>query len=252
MIIYEGKSLLDRKTDIVVIAIPVSGNTKTGNMVQTYILVRDKDTSPMLASKNGLDFAICGNCIHRGVATKEAGRKTAKNRTCYVTLVHGPNNVWKAYHKGAYTTAARGDIWQVGAGKLVRLGTYGDPAAVPSYVWEELLRVSIGHTGYSHQAEIKASSYDSALYMKSVDSAKQAMEAWGKGERTYRVVSQHAYRAGVDGPIDGREILCPATKEGGKRTTCIDCLLCSGTAAGLKQPKSIVAVAHGASAGGII
>ena len=48
MIIYQGPSLIDG-SPIVAIAIAQSGNVKTGNMVQTYII--RADMSPMEASK---------------------------------------------------------------------------------------------------------------------------------------------------------------------------------------------------------
>lgn len=37
------------------------------------------------------------------------------------------------------------------AGLPVRLGTYGDPAAVPTVVWQTVLAQSAMHTGYTHQ-----------------------------------------------------------------------------------------------------
>ena len=51
-VIYKGKSLADNTTDIVVIAtVSKSRNDKTGNMIQTYILVDGVD--PREASKTG-------------------------------------------------------------------------------------------------------------------------------------------------------------------------------------------------------
>ena len=65
-IIYRGASMIDG-SPIVVVAIAKSGNRKTGNMVQTYIL-NDNGKNPLENSKSGDDFAICGNCPHRGEA----------------------------------------------------------------------------------------------------------------------------------------------------------------------------------------
>jgi hypothetical protein len=56
-IIYNGPSLLDGKP-IVVIATYSKRNTKTGEVVQTYILV--DGMNPLDASKTGADFSICG------------------------------------------------------------------------------------------------------------------------------------------------------------------------------------------------
>ena len=75
-IIYRGPSLLDG-APIVVIAIDSARNTKTGRMVQTYILRADMD--PREANKTGADFSICGTCPHRGTPTTDAARAEARS-----------------------------------------------------------------------------------------------------------------------------------------------------------------------------
>jgi hypothetical protein len=59
-IIYKGPSLIDH-SPIVVIATYSDRNTKTGGMVQTYILA-DNGKSPIENNRTGGDFSICGNC----------------------------------------------------------------------------------------------------------------------------------------------------------------------------------------------
>jgi len=242
MIIYKGNSLLDGVTPLVVIAIAGSKNSKTGDMVQTYILL--DEIEPLTASKIGADYAICGDCRHRGTPTQDSERKTAKGRTCYVTLAHGPKAVYKAYRSGNYKRVVPADVWKVGAGRFVRLGTYGDPAAVPVHIWHKLLSASLGHTAYSHQDK----HFDADIYMRSADSRSDAYAAAAAGQRSYRVISQRDYKSGRDALIDGLEILCPASVEAGRRTTCIECLLCSGAGS---AGKSIAIVAHGSSGGGV-
>ena len=68
-------------------------------------------------------------------------------RSCYVTVFQAPLAVWKAYHRGIYDEAKDGEL----AGLIVRLGAYGDPAAVPFHVWDRALINSAGHNGYTHQ-----------------------------------------------------------------------------------------------------
>ena len=102
MIIYDGPSLLDG-TPIVAIAIRKSGNAKTGDMVQTYILCRDID--PRDANKTGADYSICGACRHRGTPTNDPNRKLAENRSCYVNIAQGVLIVWKSFQRGIYDTA---------------------------------------------------------------------------------------------------------------------------------------------------
>jgi hypothetical protein len=233
-IIYQGPSLIDG-APIVVIAITKSSNRKTGNMVQTYIIRSDMD--PLTASKTGADAAICGACPHRGTATTDPKAKTAKGRSCYVNLAQGVLQVWKALVKGNYpVTAGHAAIAALAAGRMVRIGTYGDGAAVPSYVWDSLTASCEGWTAYTHQTGVKGAQADLGRYMASVESSVQARAFWDKGGRTFRVI------ANVADVIKGKEILCPASEEAGRRTTCASCKLCAGASI---SAKSIAIVAHG-------
>ena len=65
-IIYKGQSLLDGKP-VVAIATYSDRNTKTGKVLQTYII--RSDISPLEASKSGADFSICGDCKFRAQAS---------------------------------------------------------------------------------------------------------------------------------------------------------------------------------------
>ena len=231
-LLYQGKSLLDHKTEIIVVGLSSSNNKKTGNMVQTYILV--KDTDPRLANKTGLDVGICGNCPHKGTPHNDPKFSTAKNRPCYVMLGWGPKIVWDSYNEGLYPAATAKEIIDLGDNKPVRLGTYGDPAAVPRYVWDLLLKKSSGHTGYSHQQKITDPYSD--ICMRSVESEKEAREAWSDDIRTFRVIEN------INQIIKGKEILCPASEEAGKKTTCSLCQLCSGSTI---KKRNIAIVVHG-------
>jgi hypothetical protein len=109
---------------------------------------------------------------------------------------------------------------------LVRIGTYGDGAAVPSYVWDELLADARGHTAYTHNGG------DASRYMVSADSLDEARVAWSQGARTFRVIRD------VGEIVQRQEIECPSERG----VQCADCRLCGGTAV---QGKSIAIVAHG-------
>jgi hypothetical protein len=199
-IIYDGPSAYDGKP-IVVIATWSKRNTKTGGVLQTYILCRDTD--PRDASKSGADSTICGACPHRGTPTDDPERKIAKGRTCYVNLGQGVLIAWRSYQRGVYPIATDVDSRKaLGRGRVVRIGTYGDPAACPSHVWDELA---------------------------------EAQSAWAKGQRTFRVVQD------LD-EVTPDEVLCPASKEAGQRTTCAACKLCGGLST--RTAKSIAIVQH--------
>jgi hypothetical protein len=228
-VIYRGPSLYDG-APIVAIATYSDRNTKTGGVVQTYILCENID--PREASKAGADKSICGTCPHRGEVTTDPARKIAKGRDCYVNLGQGVLITWRSYHRGVYPLATRQrERAAIGAGRVVRVGTYGDPAAVPEHVWTDLLRDAASHTAYTH-----SSGWRPDLAMQSADTYQQARAAWAKGQRTFRVTN------GVDDIDTRNEVLCPASKEAGRRTTCAACKLCGGTST--PSPKSIAIPMH--------
>jgi len=231
-VIYRGPSVLDGQP-IVVIAIGLnmsSKNRKTGNMIQTYIL--REDIAPLEAIKTGADVSICWDCSLRGDGT-------GKNRKCYVNVGQGPTVVWKTYKAGGYPIA--NDLTRIGCNRLVRIGTYGDPAAVPYYVWAELVQESVGHTGYTHQWRSRSDLQK--FCMASAENEHQAAAAQSEGWRTFRVAmpkdlpqSKHVLK----------EAVCPASKEAGKLLTCDKCLACDGTMS--LRRGSIVIQAHGGTA----
>lgn len=241
-IIYSGPSLIDG-APIVCVAIVTSGNVKTGNMIQTHIL--RADVSPLEASKTGADYSICGNCKHRGTPTTDSTRKQAQGRTCYVNLGQGPNQVFKALTAGKYSQATPEQIQAIGRARMVRLGTYGDPAAVPSHVWDNLLKDSAGHTGYTHQHD-KAPDY--SRLMHSADTPAEALQAHRANRRTFRVIPLKQWQDNGTKALLSNEILCPASYEAGQRVTCEKCKLCSGSQI---TAKSVAIVAHGTAKAGV-
>jgi len=239
-IIYQGPSELDGKPIVVVALTGKSLNKKTGGMVQTYILRSDID--PRDANKSGEDYSICGNCIHRGTATNNPDTKLAKGRTCYVNMGQGVLIVYNGFKAGKYPVATQSQLASLGRGRMVRIGTYGDGAAVRQSVWNELISEAEGHTGYSHQSALPKASFNAALYMVSADNLSVAKQAWNMGQRTFRVIPVQQWAAEGKLALDKNEALCPASIEAGAKTTCEACKLCGGTTV---KAKSIAIVAHG-------
>lgn len=242
VVLYRGPSLLDQ-APIVVIGLPGSDNIKTGNMAQTYII--REDMHPMDANRTGEDYSICGNCPHRGTPNPNKASGTADNRSCYVALFQGPSKVYKAFQEGKYTdiTSSPELIKQWGQGKNIRLGTYGDPAAVPHLLWNNLLQGANSWTGYSHQMKAPGAAYNPRFMMASADSQAQAQEFHAQGYRTFRVIPLQAWQETGKGSLLQNEVLCPASAESNAQgVTRERCKLCQGSSI---QGKSIAIVAHG-------
>lgn len=219
VIVYRGPSMLDG-APVVVVATTKTSNRKTGDMSQVWIL-RD-DVSPVDAIRTGQDASICGQCPHRGrLAT--GGNST---RTCYVNVGQAPLSVWRAMRRGVYADGP------LPMHKPVRLGAYGDPAAVPFEVWSALLAEGAPkHTGYTHQWRT-CDQQLKGLLMASCDSAGDAMEAARMGWRSFIVmpatfdpVADPLLTLGGEAP-KARTIQCLSDRNG---LECAKCGVCDGT-----------------------
>lgn len=225
-VIYRGPSLLNQ-APIVAVVIASSANAKTGDMAQTYILP-DSGARPVEAIRSGADESVCGDCIHR---PRNAG-------TCYVVVRQGATIVWQSLHEGRYADLSHCvDIAsELIGGKMIRLGTYGDPAAVPVSVWRELLMSVAGWVGYTHQWQRAEAQPLRDICMASVDSAREMDLARAMGWRTFRVRTS-------DEPLQARESICPASAEAGHKLKCATCGACDG--AHKSRQGSIAIVLHG-------
>jgi hypothetical protein len=208
-IIYRGPSLLDGQPIVVVAITKESKNSKTGNMIQTYVLV-DNGELPIANYKSLADESICGDCKHR----------RGKGGACYVNVGQGPTMVNKGIFRGIYPEDSAAAA-KASTGRAVRLGTYGDPAAVPAYVWQSLLAGAVSHTGYTHQWQSGKAEHVKEWCMASADSEQERAAAKESGWRTFRV------RSNEEDVLKG-EFVCPASEEGKKRLLCVDCTACSG------------------------
>ena len=219
-VVYDGPSAINGER-IVGIVTYDSDNPKTGDMSQLWILDAG-DIKPSDVVKQGRDGSVCGDCAF------------ASGKGCYVNTAHAPNGVWKAWKAGRYASGL-----PTSRAKAIRLGAYGDPAALPYDVVAQLVERFEGHTGYTHQWRTCDQRFRKCL-MASTESTRDTAEANFWGWRTARVGTAQTH---------GFEIVCPATEEGGRRTTCDKCQLCNGwgraISLGAKQPKNILFPAHG-------
>jgi hypothetical protein len=216
-VVYQGPSRLDGSPIVAILTLE-SKNVKTGNMSQLWILRADQ--SPVDAVRSGADAGICGDCIHRGT-------EGFRDRTCYVNVAQGPNAVWKAWQAGAYPEG-----FPIAAHRqAVRLGAYGDPAALPEWVVRQCLNGADMWTGYTHAW--RRFDWLKPFVMASVDSEAEALEAKAAGWRYFRVTTEGA--SGLKG-----ESLCPSESVG---LQCRACGVCDGT--GSARSGSIRITVHG-------
>lgn len=223
-VIYRGPSLLNGEP-IAVVLIARSHNEKTGDMAQAYILV-DNGERPTQALRSGADAAVCGSCNHRPL----------NGGSCYVVVRQGPTIVWRQMGRGAYPAISPREAADVVAGRMVRLGAYGDPAAVPVEVWRELTAKASGWVGYTHQWYLTAAQPYREFCMASVDTPTEKAVANARGWRTFRVRM-------ADEHLLSREGVCPASEEAGHKLQCTACQSCAGSQG---QKGNIAIVVHGA------
>jgi hypothetical protein len=194
-----------------------SKNEKTGAMVQAWILRQDGNPSMDLGDER--ERAVCGDCPLRGRGAQ---------RICYVTY-----GVWViSKFRDRLPLVSVEDASCALRGKPVRLGAYGDPAAVPYSVWETLLLGVQQWTGYTHQWRTCAPQFK-RLCMASVETERDADEASALGWRTFRIRPE-------SGRLQKNEILCVNESRG---VQCKDCRLCKGVSS--TAGASIVITVHG-------
>ena len=227
--------ILHADEDRVVIATTKSENHKIGDMIQIWIL--HNEISPTDAVRSGLDSIICGDCKLRGT-------DGWKGRTCYVNVAQGPSSVWRAYKAGWYEYLPQCRYAEVFGGRAVRFGAYGDPVYIPLTIVRYICFFARRWTGYTHQwTQLEHQGYRDLL-MASTDTAAERDTARAHGWRTFRV------RSKTDGLLKG-EILCPASDEAGRKTTCEKCGLCNGKR-GSDSRADIAIIAHGIGARNLV
>jgi hypothetical protein len=232
VVIYRGPSEIDGASILVVATgfTAKSANWKLGQrMFQTWILC--EDISPIDAVVTGKDNSICGSCILRGVANGQR----VENRKCYVPVYYAPYSIWKCYRNKP--SILRSEIRSLFSGHGVRLGAYGDPAAVPSAIWEEITAKAAFWTGYTHQWRTCDPIF-AQWCMASCDNVAEREIAKSLGYRTFRITDLDARHDRLS-----HEIVCPASSEMGHKTTCEQCRMCNGTSGNTRVDVAITS--HG-------
>jgi hypothetical protein len=212
IVLHRGQSPFASGQYVVIALLGKSSNEKTGGMIQTYVIVDDA-AKPTETVKAGTDSIVCGDCPLRGILGK-------MGRACYVNLGQGPRAVHQAYLAGKYAEYDPAIHDRFFAGKMIRWGTYGEPVLIPLATVQHLNGLASGWTGYTHQWSKPEFAAYRDVFMASVHDSRSADHAKHLGWRYFR--------SAVDATPGPGEIVCPASKEAGKRTTCADCGICNG------------------------
>ncbi len=237
MLFYDGPSGLDGARILGILTglhrdtPSATQNGKVGANVVTAWIVR-ADREPHHAVRTGADASVCGDCPFRPSLASPSGRMR-----CYVVDSKswpGLINIHRSWQMGNIPVVAPERAASLLQGRIVRLGGYGDPAAIPIAIWEALLADAAVVLGYTHQYRTCDPRFARWL-MASVETGEGRHEARALGYRTYRVDLEEA------GKLAG-EARCPASKEMGHRLTCATCQACNGTATGRRA--DIVIRAH--------
>jgi peptidyl-tRNA hydrolase len=131
--------------------------------------------------------------------------------------------VYKSFLAGKYPVLSASDAALQLKGLNVRLGSYGDIAAIPAHILHSLMRFTANNTGYTHQWKRKDMEHLKVFTMASCDTLEEHLEATRKGWRTFLVVPKGSTS------IPAKTFLCPASEEAGKKLTCDQCLACNGS-----------------------
>lgn len=222
-VVYRGPSQIDGQPIVCIITFK-SKNRKTGGLIQSWILL-DNGKIPTDNVMTGNDKGICGDCIHR-------------RDSCYVNVGQAPNKIYRTYLSGKYPDWNRDKNHKILEGKTLRLGSYGDPAAVPLEFWKCLIYHVSNWVGYTHQWRQKKFSDFRRYCMASVETNEQANIAHAMLWRTFRV--KLASQIKTD-----NEFICPASEEGGFKKTCEECKACRGFNDNRPNVPSVVINVHG-------
>jgi hypothetical protein len=207
-IAYEGPSQLDGQPIVCIItgSIKPTSNSKTGLMLQSWIIRSDIHPNEAIQSKQ--DKSVCGNCKFR--ADKKG------HRVCYVNPMP-LGQIYKQYKLGNYDRTPNFNYVNA-----LRIGSYGEPTAVPIKYWLSLVKASRLYTGYTQQwARPQFQNYKH-FCMASVTCNSETVAARKLAWRTYRIRTDDIILAG--------EVDCPGAYKP-QTTNCASCGLCNGSSA---------------------
>lgn len=228
-ILYHGPAAKPYRGTVTAVVFQSNDNPKTGKCIALAILPGD-GVDAMSARSEGRDIACCGSCTLRSIAS-------GGNGGCYVSplALMGYAGSAESAWKQSDPYAMPDDVPLL----PLRLGAYGDPAAIPADAFRRLISWHDGLAGsvwgYTHGWRHSNAQHLRMACMASVETPEQQAQAVAKGWRVYRIIP------GLDALQGSGLSLC----ESDTGTACVDCGACSGSSARNDNGRAIVV--HGAS-----
>lgn len=215
--VYQTENLLGQ--DVLIEIQHESSNSKTGNAVQIWIIPKEWVTTGNMSN----DSASCMDCIH----------SKRKDKTCYVRkgmAELGLRSKVRSLQKGCEILSISEMHQEIPKlrGKFIRFGAFGEPVLLGEDMVRDICAVSKGWTGYTHQWHMPQYQWASEYFMASADNVHLSKKAESKGWRTFMTLERS------EDMVDGM-VLCPASKEAGRKVTCIECKLCKGNTSKAKS-----------------
>lgn len=223
--VWRGKSEINDQPIVAVLTglQSASANRKTGDVLQLWIFPQGE--SPSSAVRSGLDVSVCGQCRHR----------PALGGSCYVKAYEAPRSVWASWSRGRYPVVDAETLSTIVDGALVRLGSWGDPAALPLSSVLPWIGSAARVVGYTHQWSQPFALPWRALCMASVDTPAERLRARAAGWRTFRIRPR-------GGAAEKGETVCPYEATG---LQCAACMACDGMAR--PRARDVVVKVHGSA-----
>ena len=250
--IHKGRTLLPyQKGKVINLLSLYSSNGKLGGELQTWHL--SATMHPTEARRGGAgDGCICGTCPFRAQPGDKLG-------ACYPDG-RGIASLWASVGRGNYPAieelardvrlSVPDTLRILGTfGGGVRLGAYGDPAAMPVAIGQALTGSANTRQGFTHAWRALGASPWRGLVMASCELPGHVRQAEAAGWRTYTVyppeLSEREARQAIAN-ASGRLVVahCPASERKNYAVTCETCpIQCDGLREG--SPWQVINAAHG-------
>lgn len=182
----------------------------------------------------GLDGSNCLDCPFSGNKNQIMGKCYTHKPIQYFGFISMLKSIKLSVNEIPYLNdQIRDEIINNSIGKYVRFGTYGEPSLIDYNLVSDICKVCNNWTGYTHQWSKQFGQKYASFFMSSVHSSLESIASESINFRSFIVSQKNEI---------SNNIVCPASKESGYKSTCEKCSLCSGKLG--KGKKSVVINYH--------